>query len=145
MTNVGDRLYCWKDLSANPSTVYTTSEIISTGMALYDETGASTGKVISTINQDGSFDIGTPYTLTFSIYGSSVAAPTVTLTYNDETTTLSNNDTFSALGTCKIDATSEYYIHIKIDETQVAGGYYAATYTFVPSSNCTITVYTDDR
>ena len=49
-----------KDIVGNPSTVYTDSTTLTTGMTLYDNTGTDTGLVIDTVNQDGSFDISTP-------------------------------------------------------------------------------------
>lgn len=39
-----------------PPTLYTDSTTLTTGMTLYNNTGRDTGKVIGTINQDGSFE-----------------------------------------------------------------------------------------
>ena len=48
-----------KDIVGNPSTVYTNSTTLTTSTTLYDDTGTDTGLTISTVNQDGSFDIST--------------------------------------------------------------------------------------
>jgi len=67
-----------KDIVGNPQTVYTTSATLSTGMTLYDETGADTGKTVGTINQDGTFDIATTKTITL-LFNASRIATTVTI------------------------------------------------------------------
>ena len=48
-----------KDIGSSPTTVYTASTTLTTGMTLYDNTGTDTGLTVGTVNQDGSFDIGT--------------------------------------------------------------------------------------
>ena len=74
-TYVGDHLYGW---TGQTDTVYTTSKALSTGMTLYDETGADTGKIVDTINQDGTFDVVTARTITL-LFNASRIATTVTI------------------------------------------------------------------
>ena len=77
-TYAGDHLYGWTDSSASQVTLYTTSKALSTGMTLYDNTGASAGKAVGTINQDGSFNIATDRTITL-LFNASRIATTVTI------------------------------------------------------------------
>lgn len=70
-----------KDIQlGNPSTVYTDSTTLTTGMKLYDNTGTDTGLTIGTVNQNSSFDIVTTMRYCFSFYGGYIFANTDTLT-----------------------------------------------------------------
>lgn len=79
-----------KDIVTKPSTVYTDSTTLTTGMKLYDNTGTDTGLAIGTVNQDGSFDImqaGRKLTITNS--KDSIISPTqYTVTDQDGNTIL---------------------------------------------------------
>ena len=55
-----------KDIGSSPTTVYTASTTLTTGMTLYDNTGTDTGLMIGTVNQDGTFDVGT-HEITFEL------------------------------------------------------------------------------
>ena len=52
------------DIAGNPSTIYTDSTTLVTGMTLYDNTGTDTGLTIGTVNQDGSFEVSSNWQLT---------------------------------------------------------------------------------
>ena len=56
-----------KDISSS-STLYTDSTTLTTGMKLYDNTGTDTGLTIGTVNQDGSFDIGSSMYYGWKLY-----------------------------------------------------------------------------
>lgn len=60
-----------KDIVSQPSTLYTDSTTLITGMTLYDNTGTDTGKTIFQVNQDGSFEIEepTPVSTTYYAWG----------------------------------------------------------------------------
>lgn len=79
-----------KDIVAKPSTVYTDSTTLTTGMKLYDNTGTDTELKIGTVNQDGSFDImRAGRTLTITNAQDSFISPTqYTVTDQDGNTIL---------------------------------------------------------
>ena len=62
-----------KDIVPQPSTLYTNSTTLTMGMTLYDNAGTDTGKTISQINQDGSFEVETLLDINF-IKGSLVSS-----------------------------------------------------------------------
>lgn len=86
------------------------------------------------------------YTLSFTIYGSLVDAPTVTITHSGQTESVSNGDTIDVSGECTITAQSSDYKHIKLDDVRVTSGYTnPLSYTYTPSADGEFTIYTDNR
>lgn len=89
---LGDSYYCNRDTSKDTIldksvTLYTASTTITTGMILYDNTGTDTGKTIGTINQDGSFDIGSnAYAFSFDKDNTITSYIIDGVTYTDDAT-----------------------------------------------------------
>lgn len=78
------RLYFLRDTTRdktvydNPTTVYTDSTTLTTGMILYDNTGTDTGLTVGTVNQDGTFDVVSIKTITL-LFNASRIGTTVTI------------------------------------------------------------------
>ena len=82
-----------EDIVGDPQTVYTASTTLTTGMLLYDNTGTDTGLMIGTVNQDGTFDVGTQE-ITFELdntFISNIVLDGITYT-SDFTTKLSEGN-----------------------------------------------------
>ena len=62
-----------QDIVSTGSTLYTTSTTVEVGTKLYDAEGIDTGKTVSQINQDGSFEVETLLDINF-IKGSLVSS-----------------------------------------------------------------------
>ena len=89
----------------------------------------------------------TPYNLTFSISGSKVPAPTVTVINGNNTISVSNGDIITVYGECTINAISNEgnWIYISINNENPYGNYGSCSHTFTPNSNCSIKVTTVDK
>lgn len=147
-----------KDIQlGNPTTVYTDSTTLTTGMTLYDNTGTDTGLTIGTVNQDGSFDIGGSRTISWIMECANQSALTednISITingntygsalYTTHTLTFDVGDTitwsYAALGgnvPTVSESSNTNYIALGIDA-------YKTDLTFVmPNENLEFTLHTD--
>lgn len=140
-----------KDIVPQPTTLYTDTTTLTTGMTLYDNTGTDTGLKVGTVSGD-SFDIKRTITITLvvqSMSTSGAGSGTVNsvLFTSDGGTITPNTIEVNAGESCTITAlnakdsdpnTSAFYAYIYLNGTQVASHGGTATYTFTPTKDCTI-------
>lgn len=140
-----------KDIVPQPTTLYTDTTTLTTGMTLYDNTGTDTGLKVGTVSGD-SFDIQSTITITLvvqSMATSGAGSGTVnsvsftsdggTITPNTIEVNAGESCTITALNAKGSDPnTSAFYAYIYLNGTQVASHGGTATYTFTPTENCTI-------
>lgn len=140
-----------KDIVPQPTTLYTDTTTLTTGMTLYDNTGTDTGLKVGTVSGD-SFDIQSTITITLvvqSMATSGAGSGTVnSVSFTSDGGTITPNTIEVNPGeSCTITAlnakdanpnTSAFYAYIYLNGTQVASHGGTATYTFTPTENCTI-------
>ena len=137
-----------KDIVPQPTTLYTDTTTLTTGMTLYDNTGTDTGLKVGAISGD-SFDIKSTITITLVVQSmptggaGSGTVNSVSFTSDGDTIT-PNTIEVNAGESCTITAlnakgsASACYAFIYLNGTQVASHGGTATYTFTPTKDCTI-------
>lgn len=142
-----------KDIVSQPTTLYTDSTTLTTGMTLYDNTGTNTRYKVGAISGN-SFNIQNIIIITLVVqsmvgakYGSgSGTINSVSFTSNGSIIT-PNTIEVNAGESCIITAlngkdsdpnTSSFGTFIHLNGTQVASQRGTATYTFTPTEDCTI-------
>lgn len=90
----------------------------------------------------------TPYNLTFSISGSKVPAPTVTVINGNNSISVLDGDVITVSGECTINGVSNAGDWTIININNGAfhyGNYGSVSHTFTPDSDCSIRVVTTDK
>lgn len=142
-----------KDIVPQPTTLYTDTTTLTTGMTLYDNTGTDTGLKVGTVSGD-SFEVESNVTITFVPYsGHGAWSGSYKGTVNDISFVSASNgysgctpNTFLVTKgqpcTIKAENTSKGDGMILADSAgnQVAYGSTTFEYTFTPTEDCTFEI-----